>query len=252
MHGGKSEQLGEAESEAARRPEAPAQAPARDHASSFLALARAVGNRNATRLILQRWRDHNGKFHDGAQPPDVENWEKFTNDKGFELWRPKTGTAPTTKPTAVVTPVATTATGAAEPDRSSTEIWSLDPNKIRYSQDGITKTFTNGTRIDDAARTLAGSPGSVGRYPAIKITKRKGRYISLDNRRLWVFKHAGVAQCPVVWATAQEVKDSTHFDSPEGTAFVGVREGSTLSMQGLVPAPIPPGFKKKYDTYTYI
>lgn len=131
-------------------------------------------------------------------------------------------------------------------------MWLLSPASIRYSQDGITASFANGTRIDNAARALVRDPSGADKYDPIRITSRKGKYISLDNRRLWVFRHAGIPACRVRWASDVEVRQSTHFDSPEGTAFVGVRLGKSLDPKGLVPASIPKGFVKKHADYTYM
>lgn len=249
MRGREAQRVQDADVKPDKPAAARARAPADGSHAPFLTLARTVGNRRATRL-LQRWRDENGKFHDGAKPPDAENWEEFSGKGGMLCWRRK-ASAPALTPT--VGPTTTTAAAAStDPPRTSTAEWSLDPKKIRYSQDGIDATFSDGRRIDDVARQLIREPNKNAGLDAILITKRQGVYISLDNRRLWAFKHAGRATCPVKWATPEEVAASTHFDSPKGTAIVGVRNANNLSTKDLVLPDIPKNFVKKFDTYRYV
>lgn len=247
MPGREAEQVQEAAPEPAKASLALAPAMAgNDVQARFLTLARAVGNRAATRL-LQRWRDEAGKWHDGAKPPDADNWEQFTSKDGQLRWKRK-ATAPVV---AVVAVAAAAPVPGNDPVADAAgRLW-LDPMKIRYSQDSIDGTFSTGGKIDDAARDLKRDLTKVGNWPSLNITKRQGRYVSLDNRRLWVFKHAGVALAPVVMATAQEVTDQNwKFTAGSGgAAFIGVR--SAISLTNLTPANLPRNFAKKNQLWNY-
>ncbi len=203
-------------------------------------LARAVGNRGMVRL-LQRWVDQAGKSYPGAQPDDVENWESY-DEAGETRWRPKSATpaAAATVKTVEAKPaevkpaeVKPAAAKAAEPVKNttaaaaddSTTVWWMNPATIRYSQNTISPTFGSGGKITDAARALLASPAKVDAFPPLLLIKRKGgKIISLDNRRLWVFKHAGVPLCRVRWASAAEyaVQKKKMTAGDTGSAFIGV------------------------------
>jgi hypothetical protein len=225
-------------------------------------LARAVGNRGMARL-LQRWVDQDGKSYPGAEPDDAENWETYDHS-GEQRWRPKTAPVAAAAPVATVVKPAevkpAAAAKAAEPVKStvaaaaddSTTVWWMSPATIRYSQDSISPTFKNTTKITDAARALLASPTKVDAYPALLLIKREGgkKIISLDNRRLWVFKHAGVPLCKVRWASAGEYEAQRQkmTAGKTGSAFIGVT-GLKPDMSKLPVFTPQPGYTRKPNTH---
>jgi hypothetical protein len=122
----------------------------------------------------------------------------------------------------------------------------MDPGPIRYSQHGISTSFTGSTEpITDATRRLQADPDAVIDVPPIKVVALgdRGQYlVSLDNRRLWMFKHAGVTRCPVIWATEFEVRNSAHFDTEFGSEFIALRGARFLDMTDLTRVRLPPDF----------
>jgi hypothetical protein len=228
-------------------------------ADALRRLGRSAGNR-ATARLLQRWVDDKGKWYPGTQPPDAENWERFTHSSGQERWRPKTVAAPTvattvtaapeTKPaaatTAVKTEVAATAPAVPDVSDSKTEWWT-NPASVRYSQDTCGAKFTNGTPVDQAARSLKNSPKTISEWPTLLLRKKGGRLVSLDNRRLWVFKHAQVPLCKVRWASEEEWKAQNWkmtASGKDGSAFIGVKGPPILNMKDLPTFTPPPSFNR--------
>jgi hypothetical protein len=231
-------------------------------------LGRAAGNRAMAR-ILQRWVDDKGKWYPGAKPADAENWEMFKHSSGQERWRPKTVAVPAAATTtaavvtaekpaaaATVAPATTAATKKTDPpdvSDSKTEWWA-DPKSIRYSQDSISAKFANGTAVDSAARSLRKTPKNVDDYPPLLLRKRKGgKLVSLDNRRLWVFKHAEVPLCKVRWISDDEWKaQSWKMTAGDlGSAFIGVKGPPILDMKDL-PTFTPPSSFSRVPAAQYV
>jgi ribosomal protein S18 acetylase RimI-like enzyme len=96
---------------------------------------------------------------------------------------------------------------------------------LRFSQDSIGKKFSDGGSIYDLAKALTDGTTKASALPAIRIFWTKGkkpRLVTLDNRRLWCCKQAGV-DIKCTWATEDEVRDEAYkFTSSQG------KDGSTL------------------------
>lgn len=69
-----------------------------------------------------------------------------------------------------------------------------NPNDIRYTQDSISRNFQNGSSVDDMINGLRNGQITPDDVPAIRIFKMNGNYYSLDNRRLYAFKQAGMTK----------------------------------------------------------
>ena len=77
--------------------------------------------------------------------------------------------------------------------------------------------------------------------------------MSLDNRRLWVFKHAEVPLCKVRWASETEweaQKKKMTASGADGSAFIGVKPPPILDMKDL-PTFAPPGTFTKVQGAQY-
>ncbi|MGP4039475.1 RHS repeat-associated core domain-containing protein [Gracilibacillus sp. D59] len=71
---------------------------------------------------------------------------------------------------------------------------------IRYTQDSIKKSFKDGGTVDDLATGLKNGSVNKNDIPAIRVFQHTdGNMYSLDNRRLYAFKQAGIDP-PQVWA----------------------------------------------------
>jgi hypothetical protein len=75
----------------------------------------------------------------------------------------------------------------------------IDPTetRLRFTQDSIDSSFSNGNIIEDTAQELANNPSMGDGFTPIRIFKfndktvdPKTLYFSIDNRRLYVFRRA--------------------------------------------------------------
>ncbi|XP_060599674.1 uncharacterized protein LOC132753251 [Ruditapes philippinarum] len=62
------------------------------------------------------------------------------------------------------------------------------PSEIRYSQSSISKQFSDGTDIGQLLDDIYFGRCFASDIPQIEILNLKGKWVSADNRRLWVFK----------------------------------------------------------------
>jgi len=90
--------------------------------------------------------------------------------------------------------------GKSEGTRST-----LTSKDIRFTQDSISATFKDGSSVDDLINGLKSGKISPDDVPAIRIFEKDGVIYSLDNRRLYAFKEAGIDNINYVWATPEEI-----------------------------------------------
>ena len=64
----------------------------------------------------------------------------------------------------------------------------MKPSEIYYSQDSIKDKFDNGYTIYSTYNACVKHPFVIDKIPRIRICKKNGKWYTLDNRRLWVFK----------------------------------------------------------------
>ena len=68
----------------------------------------------------------------------------------------------------------------------------INPNKIRYTQNNIKSSFSNGNSIYDTIKGLKSGKIKPGDIPPIRIFEKHGQRYTLDNRRLYAAEQAGV------------------------------------------------------------
>ena len=69
----------------------------------------------------------------------------------------------------------------------------IDPKNIRYSQNSISSVFKeSGESVQELADSLKDGSVKPSSIPPIRIVLSEGRIYTLDNRRLWAFRKAGV------------------------------------------------------------
>jgi len=64
----------------------------------------------------------------------------------------------------------------------------LKPSDIMYSQNSIGNKFKNGDQIGEVLDDIMEDRLSISRLPTIEVKYIDGRYVSSDNRRLWILK----------------------------------------------------------------
>lgn len=79
----------------------------------------------------------------------------------------------------------------------------LDPSDIHYTQDSISNTFKKGPHagehVDDLIDALKAGTVTPDDIPALQVFKQNGKIYSANNRRLFVYKKAGIKRVPVIW-----------------------------------------------------
>jgi hypothetical protein len=90
----------------------------------------------------------------------------------------------------------------------------LAPSEIRYSQDSISNSFGDSTHhagqyIGETLDEIIRNPDTADRIPNISVFSKDGTWITLDNRRLWVFKKA--EELGIVCSIDVSVKDRIYY-----------------------------------------
>ena len=75
----------------------------------------------------------------------------------------------------------------------------LDPNDIYYTQDSIGRNFSDGRSVDDMITGLKNGSITKDSVPDIRVFKQGGKIFTLDNRRLYAFKQAGMSEINATW-----------------------------------------------------
>jgi hypothetical protein len=100
----------------------------------------------------------------------------------------------------------------------------LKANEVRFTQNSIKSTFKNGDSVDALIQGLKSGNVSANDIPAIRIFEKDGIFYSLDNRRLYAFKQAGIENFRSVWATAEEIaNEAWKFTTKNGGTSIIVR-----------------------------
>ena len=167
------------------------------------------------------------------------------------FWVPPERAAELDKPVAVAEPAKAVEKPAyVEPVRRMARpkmtdkrtVWWVPTAQVLYSQDSVSAYFTNDKSIGVSARHLKADPSMIDDYardaPLEVWTFGEGgeRLVSFDNRRLWVFKHAGVAHVPVVWAAQPNRCAAAGRSRPpraQGSAFIQVLGGKDWEFKRL-------------------
>ena len=105
--------------------------------------------------------------------------------------------------------------------RQSTNV---DPQDIRFSQDSISSRFKNGNSVSDTIDKLKTGELTAKDFPNIRVVKRDGKLYTLDNRRLYCFKEAGLESIPVIFASLkEELKEAFKFSTRNDGVSIQVR-----------------------------
>jgi RHS repeat-associated protein len=72
------------------------------------------------------------------------------------------------------------------------ETGEIDAGAVRFSQDSIRRTFTDGRSVAELAEGLKNGTIDPASVPPIRILEKNGQIFSLDNRRLAAYQEAGI------------------------------------------------------------
>ncbi|XP_045206644.1 uncharacterized protein LOC123558865 [Mercenaria mercenaria] len=101
------------------------------------------------------------------------------------------------------------------------QLW---PSEINYSQDSISCHFSNYKLIGETLDDLCESRLSVSDIVPISVKKINGRWVTWDNRRLWVFRHLErLGKCKKIPVNNMAYIPESHMTSKCGGRDVEVR-----------------------------
>ena len=105
---------------------------------------------------------------------------------------------------------------------------SIDPHKVFYSQDSISFSFKDKSNPppDELAKELKSGKVKAASIPPIRIFWHAPwlRWVTLDNRRLYAFKKAGIL--------IPYQKASEHEVAGEGFKFTSRNKGESIVVRG--------------------
>ncbi|WP_197094757.1 RHS repeat domain-containing protein [Erwinia sorbitola] len=119
----------------------------------------------------------------------------------------------------------------------------VSPKTVLYSQNDINPIFDDGRSINDLKHRLINDPSYINQVEPIRKVRmldlpanvqerllsqgaHKHSVFSLDNRRLYAAKEAGISKIPSRWATPAElaeIKIDRRFTTQNGGESIGVR-----------------------------
>jgi hypothetical protein len=103
----------------------------------------------------------------------------------------------------------------------------MKPSEIYFSQDSIKEKFDNGHTIYSTVSVCKKHPYVIQRIPKMRVCKKDGKWYSLDNRRLWVFKKLeadGHIKGVTVQQVSQDRLTAEKFTTRNGGESVEIRQ----------------------------
>ena len=98
----------------------------------------------------------------------------------------------------------------------------IDPKRIRFSQDSVRETFKESGSVEDLVAGLRNGSIDPSSIPAVRIVERNGQIFTLDNRRLHAFQQAGI-DIPFQKLDAVPKKELFKFTTDNGGTSIRVR-----------------------------
>lgn len=99
----------------------------------------------------------------------------------------------------------------------------INPATVRFTQNSISSTFKNGSKISDMVKGLRSGAIKSEDVPPIRLVKMDGKLYSLDNRRLEAFRQAEV-KVPYRMATQEEAEaEAWKFTTQNDGALIRIR-----------------------------
>jgi RHS repeat-associated protein len=115
----------------------------------------------------------------------------------------------------------------------------INPNSVRFSQQGASPNFSNGNSISDTVSGLKSGDIDASDFPTMRLLERDGNLYTLDNRRLVAFQQAELPEVPYRMATPQEVRaEDWKFDTKTDGLSIKIRGGGGIwEVPGTPEAP---------------
>lgn len=120
--------------------------------------------------------------------------------------------------------------GESECESDSADEWEenleMSPEQIYFTHNSVANRFRCGRSIHETVERLKRKNICAYDFPEITVFQRDGKWHSLDNRRLWCFKEAGLTSVPVRHIDASKAAERK-FTTTNGGESVVVRSNST-------------------------
>lgn len=103
----------------------------------------------------------------------------------------------------------------------------MKPSEIYYSQDSIKEKFDNGHTIYSTLSVCKKHQYVINKIPRMRVCKKDGKWYTLDNRRLWVFRKLeadGHIKDVKVTQVSKDRLPAEKFTTKNGGESVGIRQ----------------------------
>jgi hypothetical protein len=125
----------------------------------------------------------------------------------------------------------------SEPALLPAHLVQMRVQEIAFSKGFVYSAFSNGSSLCDVQRALEEGTIGVNAFPPLRVVLHEGRWVALDNRRLHVFKHAGVAEIPVMQYDSKDPvirKEVSEIDTNTGRTVSVARRISHFTCRDYV------------------
>ncbi|XP_056022114.1 uncharacterized protein LOC130054980 [Ostrea edulis] len=100
----------------------------------------------------------------------------------------------------------------------------INPSEIYYSQDSIKEKFFDGQTIYSSLSECREKPYVINMIPTMRVCLKDGKWYTLDNRRLWVFKRLEaegyISDVEVMIVSSSELTASKFTTNNGGTSVI--------------------------------
>lgn len=111
----------------------------------------------------------------------------------------------------------------------------LKPSEIYFSQAEINNVFNQRSchrykHIGETLDELVEGRCSIADIPTISVVWKNEKWVTVDNRRLWVFRHLEkLGKCTTIWVNPTSIIDPRKLDSTNGGRTVIFHPGRVSS-----------------------
>ncbi|WP_050515479.1 DUF6531 domain-containing protein [Streptomyces rimosus] len=186
---------------------------------------RTAWNAGATAYIPLRFP---GQYFDPETQLHYNYFRHYDPDVGRYLTVDPLGLEPADNPVAYVgNPLTWSDPYGLSPYKPATNVGTIDPALVRFSQSSVSNHFGNGHTVEQTAAGLRSGWINPEDVPPVRLTVRNGNLYTLDNRRLVAFQKAGVP-IPFRMASREEAM-------AEEWKFTNKKDGLSIVVNKLDP-----------------
>jgi hypothetical protein len=123
----------------------------------------------------------------------------------------------------------------------------MDPSEVRFTQDNVSREFSDGRTIKQLVNDLKTKPGYAAKVEPVTIMRDRGNWYTLDNRRVVAFQQANAeliasgqapVQMPYRVATPADIQAAR-----DSVKFTTITDGENIRIRDTAADP------KRYETH---